>query len=78
MRSLTSSVAQRTTYLEGGQDLETWTRPTSYVRTKFPDFVAAMVTKLKRLFPVMGRRRIAEARAGGHAAFAAKGPFGLP
>jgi hypothetical protein len=33
---------------------------------KFPDFVAAMVTKLKRLFPIMGRRRIAAflARAG--------------
>ena len=25
---------------------------------KFPDFVVAMVTKLKRLFPVMGRRRM--------------------
>ena len=37
---------------------------------KFPDFVAAMVTKLKRLFPVMGRRRIADflARAGLHIA----------
>jgi transposase InsO family protein len=37
---------------------------------KFPDFVAAMVTKLKRLFPVMGRRRIAAflARAGLHIA----------
>jgi len=35
---------------------------------KFPDFVAAMVTKLKRLFPAMGRRRIAAflARAGLH------------
>jgi hypothetical protein len=31
---------------------------------KFPDFVAAMVTKLKRLFPVMGRRRIADSRGG--------------
>jgi hypothetical protein len=37
---------------------------------KFPDFVAAMVAKLKRLFPVMGRRRIAAflARAGLHIA----------
>jgi hypothetical protein len=37
---------------------------------KFPDFVAAMVSKLKRLFPVMGRRRIADflARAGLHIA----------
>jgi hypothetical protein len=37
---------------------------------KFPDFVVAMVTKLKRLFPVMGRRRIADflARAGLHIA----------
>jgi len=37
---------------------------------KFPDFVAAMVTKLKRLFPAMGRRRIAGflARAGLHIA----------
>jgi hypothetical protein len=37
---------------------------------KFPDFVAVMVSKLKRLFPVMGRRRIADflARAGLHIA----------
>ena len=37
---------------------------------KFPDFVAAMVAKLKRLFPAMGRRRIAAflARAGRHIA----------
>ena len=37
---------------------------------KFPDFVAAMATKLKRPFPVMGRRRIADflARAGLHIA----------
>jgi putative transposase len=37
---------------------------------KFPDFVAAMVTKLKTLFPMMGRRRIAGflARAGLHIA----------
>jgi transposase InsO family protein len=37
---------------------------------KFPDFVAAMVSKLKRLFPTMGRRRIAAflARAGLHIA----------
>ncbi|MGA9654257.1 MAG: hypothetical protein WBV96_10140, partial [Polyangia bacterium] len=37
---------------------------------KFPDFVTAMVAKLKRLFPVMGRRRIADflARAGLHIA----------
>jgi len=33
---------------------------------KFPDFVAAMVIRLKMLFPMMGRRRIAGflARAG--------------
>src|ERR1017187_6037896 len=37
---------------------------------KFPDFVAAMVAKLKKLFPTMGRRRIAAflARAGLHIA----------
>jgi transposase InsO family protein len=37
---------------------------------KFPDFVAAMVIKLKTLFPMMGRRRIAGflARAGLHIA----------
>jgi putative transposase len=37
---------------------------------RFPDFVATMVTKLKRLFPAMGRRRIAAflARAGLHLA----------
>jgi putative transposase len=37
---------------------------------KFPDFVAAMVAKLKQLFPTMGRRRIAGflARAGLHIA----------
>ena len=37
---------------------------------KFPDFVAAMVSKLKSLFPVMGRRRIADflARASLHIA----------
>ena len=37
---------------------------------KFPDFVTAMVAKLKRLFPVMGRRRIADflGRAGLHIA----------
>ena len=37
---------------------------------KFPDFVAAMVAKLKTLFPMMGRRRIAGflARAGLHIA----------
>jgi transposase InsO family protein len=37
---------------------------------KFPDVVAAMVTKLKRLLPMMGRRRIAAflARAGLHIA----------
>jgi transposase InsO family protein len=37
---------------------------------KFPDFVAAMVIKLKTLFPMMGRRRIADflARAGLHIA----------
>jgi putative transposase len=37
---------------------------------KFPDFVAAMVAKLKRLFPAMGRRRIGAflARAGLHIA----------
>lgn len=37
---------------------------------KFPDFVAAMVSKLKRLFPAMGRRRIAAflGRAGLHIA----------
>ena len=37
---------------------------------KFPDFVAAMVSKLKGLFPAMGRRRIAAflARAGLHIA----------
>jgi len=38
--------------------------------SKFPDFVAAMVSKLKRLFPAMGRRRIAGflTRAGLHIA----------
>ena len=37
---------------------------------KFPDFVAAMVAKLKTLFPMMGRRRIAGflGRAGLHIA----------
>jgi hypothetical protein len=37
---------------------------------KFPDFVAAMVIKLKTLFPMMGRRRIAGflTRAGLHIA----------
>ncbi len=49
--------------------------PSALVRTtvpvnKFPDFVAAMVIKLKTLFPMMGRRRIAGflARAGLHIA----------
>jgi len=43
---------------------------TSVPVNKFPDFVAAMVVKLKRLFPMLGRRRIAGflARAGLHIA----------